>query len=62
MDEDNNKKEIALIKNVNLSLICYPIIVGIILFIKSIFFYQNTITMNEQIDKITMIGTAFFYM
>lgn len=60
MDEDNNKKEIALIKNVNLSLICYPIIVGIILFIKSIFFYQNTITMNEQIDKITMIGTAFF--
>ena len=35
----------------------FPIIVGILLFAKTIFFYQNTISIRETIDKETILGT-----
>ena len=38
----------------------FPIIIGILLFLKTIFFYLNTISIRETIDKDTILGTIAF--
>ena len=43
-----------------LNSIWFPIIVGIILLLKTIFFYQNTISIREVMDKDTVLGTIAF--
>ena len=38
----------------------FPIFIGILLFLKTIFFYLNTISIRETIDKATVLGTIAF--
>ena len=38
----------------------FLLIIGIILLLKTIFFYNNTITVNENIEGKLIIGTTFF--
>ena len=38
----------------------FPILIGIILLLKTIFFYQNTISIRETIDIDTILGTIAF--
>ena len=40
--------------------IAFPIVIGIILLLKTILFYQSTITIREIIDKDLVIGTSMF--
>lgn len=40
--------------------IYFPIMIGIFLFLKTIFFYQNTISIREVMDKYTVWGTIAF--
>ena len=74
-DKQNEDKIIELKKEINkeqilkkikeklnnfLNSIWFPIIVGIILLLKTIFFYQNTISIREVMDKDTVLGTIAF--
>ena len=38
----------------------FTIVIGILLFLKTIFFYLNTISIRETIDKDTVLGTIAF--
>ena len=38
----------------------FTIVIGILLFLKTIFFYLNTISIRETIDKATVLGTLAF--
>ena len=40
--------------------IAFPILIGVILLLKTILFYENTITVREIIDKDLIIGTSMF--
>ena len=40
--------------------IAFPIFIGILLLLKTILFYENTITIREIIDKDLIIGTSMF--
>ena len=52
-----NKEKIKEMANKFFNSIGFPIIIGILLFLKTIFFYQNTISIRETIDKETILGT-----
>ena len=54
--KENIKKGI----NAFFNSIGFPILIGIILILKTIFFYQNTINIRETMDKETIIGTIAF--
>ena len=55
-----NKEKIIEILNKVFNSIWFPIIIGIILLLKTILFYGNTITIREAIDKNLVIGTVMF--
>ena len=55
-----NKEKIMEILNKVFNSIWFPIIIGIILLLKTIFFYGNTITIRETIDKNLVFGTSIF--
>lgn len=56
------KLEIKTIINKIFNSILFPIIIGILLFLKTFIFYQNTITVNETINKETIIGSVYFLL
>ena len=51
------KDKIKAIANRFFNSIGFPILIGILLFIKTIFFYLNTISIRETIDEGTILGT-----
>ena len=55
-----NKEKIIEILNKFFNSIWFPIVIGRILLLKTIFFYRNTITIREAIDKNLVIGTVMF--
>ena len=55
-----NKEKIKIILNKFINSIWFPILIGIILLLKTIFFYQNTITIRENIEKEVIIGSIAF--
>ena len=55
-----NKTKIKEIANRFFNSIGFPIIIGILLFLKTIFFYLNTISIQEPIDMETVLGTIAF--
>ena len=58
-----NKEKIIKIINNFFNSIGFPIVIGILLLLKTILFYENTITIREVIDKELVYGTAMnFYM
>ena len=54
------KAKIKAIANRFFNSIGFPIVIGILLFLKTIFFYLNTISILETIDKGTILGTIAF--
>ena len=59
-EEKVNKERIIEILNKFFNSIWFPIVIGIILLLKTVFFYENTITIREAIDKNLIIGTSAF--
>ena len=59
-DKKIDKTKIKEIANRFFNSIGFPIIIGILLFLKTIFFYLNTIAIQEPIDKGTILGTIAF--
>ena len=66
-EEETHKKEkritkakIKSIANRFFNSIGFPILIGILLFLKTLFFYENTISIRETIDKDTVLGTIAF--
>ncbi len=62
---DKKEKKIAIenikrVANRFFNSIGFPIFIGILLFLKTIFFYLNTISIRETIDKATVLGTIAF--
>ena len=62
---DNSEKKItkAKIKKITnrfFNSIGFPIVIGILIILKTMFFYQNTISIRETIDKDTVFGTVTF--
>ncbi len=55
-----NKEKIIKIINNFFNSIGFPIVIGILLLLKTILFYENTITIREVIDKELVYGTAMF--
>ena len=55
-----NTENIKQIVNQLFNSIGFPIIIGILLFMKTIFFYLNTISIRETIDMQTIWGTIAF--
>lgn len=55
-----NKEKIEEILNKFINSIWFPIFIGIILLLKTIFFYENTITIRETIGKEVILGTIAF--
>ena len=55
-----NTEKINMLVNKFINSIGFPIIIGIFLLLKTIFFYDNTITIREVIDKDLIIGTLMF--
>lgn len=65
INKDNMKKiftkeNIKKGMNVCFNSVGFPIIIGILLFLKTIFFYLNTISIQEMIDMGTILGTIAF--
>ena len=56
---DNNKKTNTIFNKI-VNSIKFPILIGIILLLKTIFFYQNTTSIQETIDANTILGTTAF--
>ncbi len=54
------KEKIKDMANKFFNSIGFPIIIGVLLFLKTIFFYQNTISIREAMDKDTVLGTIAF--
>lgn len=59
-EKDKKEKKITIekvkeIDNRFFNSIGFPIVIGILLFLKTIFFYINTISIRETIDKDTVI-------
>ena len=54
------KEKIKKIANRFFNSIGFPIVIGVLLFLKTIFFYLNTISIRETIDKATVLGTLAF--
>lgn len=59
-EEKVNKEKIVEILNKFFNSIWFPIVMGIILLLKTVFFYENTIIIREAIDKNLVIGTSAF--
>ena len=62
-DKKENKINIEKIKEIVnrfFNSIGFPIVIGILLFLKTIFFYLNTISIRETIDIDTVLGTIAF--
>ena len=55
-----NKEKILDIVNKFFNSIWFPIFIGVILLLKTIFFYNDTITIRESIDKNLVFGTSIF--
>ena len=55
-----NKEKLKNIVNKFFNSIWFSIAIGIILMLKTIFFYQNTISIREAIDVDTILGTIAF--
>ena len=55
-----NKEKIKQILNKFVNSIWFLILIGIILLLKTILFYENTITIREAIDKNLVLGTCAF--
>ena len=55
-----NKETIKIILNKFINSIWFPIIIGMILLLKTIFFYQNTIAIRETIENEVIIGSIAF--
>lgn len=63
IDKKEEKITIEKIKEITnrfFNSIGFPILIGILLFLKTIFFYLNTISIRETIDKATILGTIAF--
>ena len=54
------KEKIKKIANRFFNSIGFPIVIDVLLFLKTIFFYLNTISIRETIDKATVLGTLAF--
>ena len=54
------KEKIKKIANRFFNSIGFPIVIGVLLFLKTIFFYLNTISIRETIDEGTVLGTIAF--
>ena len=60
-EEKINKDKIKEIANKFFNSIGFPIVIGIFMFLKTIFFYVNTITVQETLDDgIVILGTIAF--
>ena len=60
-EEKINKDKIKEIANKFFNSIGFPIVIGILIFLKTIFFYINTITVQETLDDgIVILGTIAF--
>ena len=59
-NKKNNQENIKEMVNKFFNSIGFPIIIGILLFLKTIFFYWNTISIQENIDDETILGTLAF--
>lgn len=55
-----NKDKIIKGLNKCFNSIGFPILIGVMLLLKTIFFYQNTISIRETMDKATILGTIAF--
>ena len=55
-----NKDKIIKGLNKCFNSIGFPILIGVMLLLKTIFFYQNTISIRETMDKATVLGTIAF--
>lgn len=55
-----NKEKVIMVMNRFFNSIGFPIVIGIVLLLKTIFFYQNTISIRETMDKDTVLGTVAF--
>ena len=60
MEKRINKEKIIEVVNKFFNSIGFPIVIGIFLLLKTIFFYQNTITIREVVDKELIYGTSMF--
>ena len=63
IDKKEKKITIAKLKDITnrfFNSIGFPILIGILLLLKTIFFYLNTISIRETIDKATVLGTIVF--
>ncbi len=56
----NNNKKANTVVNEIVNSIGFPIVIGIILLLKTIFFYQSTTSIQEVIDVNTVLGTIAF--
>ena len=59
-EEKITREKIKEIANRFFNSIGFPILIGMLLFLKTIFFYLNTIAIRETIDKATVLGTIAF--
>ena len=57
-----NKPNILKSINKLLNSIAFPMFIGVLLLLKTIFFYENTIAIRETIEKETIIGTVIFLL
>ena len=57
-----NKEKIKELLNKFVNSIWFLILIGIILLLKTILFYENTITIREAIDKNLVFGTSMFIL
>ena len=60
MEEKEAINKIKQVVNKIVNSFWFILIIGIIILLKTIFFYNNTITANEEIENKLIIGTAFF--
>ena len=55
-----NKEKIIDSLNVFFNSIAFPLVVGVLILLKTIMFYDSTIIIRESIDKNLVIGTTMF--
>ncbi len=60
MTKNENIEKIKEILNKAINSIWFPVFIGIIIFLKAILFYNNTININDKLELETIIGTMSF--
>ena len=60
MEKKEAINKIKQISNKIVNSFWFVLIIGIIILLKTIFFYNNTITANEEIEGKLIVGTIFF--